>query len=83
VLYYSYRKEKERFFDMRQATNTEKNKFLKMIEDTGVEMTPSVVLMCIEHARQMMLTGEVSVEAYYAAKNILVDRCVMTSEAIN
>jgi hypothetical protein len=68
---------------MRQASESDKNKFLKIIEDTGVELTPSVVLMCIEHARQLMLNGDVTVEAYYAAKNILVDRCVMTSEAIN
>ena len=68
---------------MRQATESAKNKFLQIIEAPGVELTPAVVLVCIEHARQAMIVGEVSVEAYYAAKNILIDRCVMTSEAIN
>lgn len=68
---------------MRQASETAKNKFIQIIEDTGVELTPRVVLMCIEHARQMMIAGEVEVEAFYEAKKILIDRCVMTSEAIN
>lgn len=57
--------------------------FENLIADSGVVLTPALTLEIIEAARQLMLNGETTVEAFYAAKRALVERCVMESEAIN
>lgn len=48
--------------------------FLQLIEQAGVEFNAENVLRCIGFARDAMLRGECSVEVYYQAKAILINR---------
>ena len=57
--------------------------FAKLIEESGVEMTPENVLRCIEFARRAMVAGECTVEAYYKAKFILLSEVECPSELLN
>lgn len=57
--------------------------FAKLIEDVGVEFTPENVLKCIGFAKDAMLKGECSVEAYYAAKKLLLDRVEVVNHWVN
>lgn len=58
-------------------------KFTKLIENAGVEMTAENVLKCIGFAKQAMQNGECSVEAYYAAKRILLEKLEVVNQWVN
>jgi hypothetical protein len=57
--------------------------FVKIIEESGIEMTPENVLRCIEIAKYAMRTGECSVEVYFQAKQILLELVECPSELLN
>lgn len=57
--------------------------FANLCEQLGVEMTPENCLRCIEMARKAMLAGECSVEAYYAAKRLLIEKVEVASLYLN
>lgn len=57
--------------------------FERMIHEAGLELTAENVLKCIGFAKQAMLSGEVSVEAYYKAKEILLTKVEVASELLN
>lgn len=57
--------------------------FLKLVGLAGVELTAENVLKCIGYAKQAMQNGEFSVEAYYAAKRILLEQVEVASNFIN
>ncbi len=58
-------------------------KFTKLIENAGVEMNAENVLKCIGFAKQAMQNGECSVEAYYAAKRILLEKLEVVNQWVN
>lgn len=63
----------------KQAAET----FVRMIEAAGVEFTPENCLKCIGFAKDAMLAGECSVEAYYHAKNLLLSMVEVQNEWLN
>lgn len=65
------------------TTQEQAEKFTQLIERAGVEFTAKNVLICIASAKLAMQRGEVSVEAYYAAKRILLERVEVASNFIN
>lgn len=58
-------------------------KFAELIEKAGVEFNAENVLRCIGFARQAMEQGECSVEVYYQAKALLLNRLECASLWIN
>lgn len=58
-------------------------KFTKLIENAGVEMNAENVLKCIGYAKLAMQNGECSVEAYYAAKRILLEKLEVANVWVN
>jgi hypothetical protein len=59
------------------------NTFVSMCERAGVEMTPENCLKCIGFAKDAMLAGECSVEAYYHAKKILLGMVEVSNVWVN
>lgn len=60
---------------------TQAERFAQLVsEESGVEMTPENVLKCIEYARQAMMLGLCTVEAYYQAKNLLLEQVKCVNE---
>ena len=59
------------------------NCFADLCDKAGVEMTPENALKCIGFAKDAMQAGECSVEAYYAAKNLILGRVEVASELLN
>ena len=59
------------------------NRFADLCDKAGVEMTPENALKCIGFARDAMKSGECSVEAFYAAKNLILSRVEVASELLN
>lgn len=62
--------------------NNEREKFVALFGVLG-PLSAKDALKCIELARLAMLNGECSVEAYYAAKNILLSEVETPSLLIN
>jgi hypothetical protein len=58
-------------------------RFATLCEQYGVELTPENVLRCIGYAKEAMLAGECSVEAYYSAKKILLEKVEVTDKWVN
>lgn len=58
-------------------------KFVSLCDRAGVALTPENIIKCIGFARQAMLDGECSVEAYYHAKNLLLTQVETANEWIN
>lgn len=58
-------------------------RFAQLIEQAGVEFNAENVLRCIGFARQAMERGECSVEVYYQAKAILINRLECANLWIN
>ena len=65
-------------FDVENA-----KKFSEMCDRADVEMTAENALKCIGFAREAMLKGECSVEAYYVAKNLILSKVEVLSELLN
>jgi hypothetical protein len=59
---------------MNKTIQEQATHFATLIDKCGVDWTPENVLKCIGFAKQAMQAGEVSVEAYYKAKTILISR---------
>lgn len=59
------------------------SKFETIIEEAGVDLTPENVLKCIGFAKDAMLKGECSVEAYYAAKKLLLETVEVANHWVN
>lgn len=57
--------------------------FEKLIEEAGVELNAENILKCIGFAKQAMLAGECSVEAYYKAKELLLSKVECVNEWVN
>jgi len=57
--------------------------FAQLIDECGVEWNAENVLKCIGFAKQAMQNGDVSVEAYYKAKTILINRLECANLWIN
>lgn len=57
--------------------------FAKLIEDSGLELTPENALKCIGFARDAMRAGECSVEAFYRAKQIILTQVEVTDKWVN
>jgi len=68
---------------MNKSVQEQAEKFASLIDKCGVEWTPENVLKCIGFAKVAMLNGECSVEAYYAAKKLLLDRVEVTNYWVN
>jgi hypothetical protein len=60
----------------------EREKFVALF-DKLAPLSAKDVLKCIEFAKLAMLNGECSVEAYYAAKNILLTEVETDSLLVN
>lgn len=65
-------------FDLDQA-----EKFMQLVEKAGVEFSAANVLKCIGFAKEAMRKGEVTVEAYFAAKRILLEKVEVASDLLN
>lgn len=57
--------------------------FADLCDKSGVEMTPENCLLCIGFAKEAMRAGEVSVETYFAAKNLLIGRVELANDWVN
>lgn len=64
--------------DQNQVSN-----FDKLIAEAGVELNAANILKCIGFAKQAMLAGECSVEAYYKAKELLLLKVECVNEWVN
>jgi hypothetical protein len=68
---------------MNNNVQEQAERFAQLIEQAGVEFNAENVLRCIGFARKAMEQGECSVEVYYKAKRILLDRLECASLWIN
>lgn len=57
--------------------------FASLIDKCGVDWTPENVLKCIGFAKDAMVRGECSVEAYYAAKKLLLEKVEVANHWVN
>lgn len=69
--------------NMNQTIQEQAARFERLMDQCGVEWNAENVLLCIAVAKEAMQHGEVSVEAYYAAKRILIERLEAASELLN
>lgn len=69
--------------DMNTQDRKAVHNLVTLCERAGVEMTPENCLKCIGFAKDAMLAGECSVEAYYHAKNILLGMVEVSNAWVN
>jgi len=68
---------------MNKTIEQQAEHFAQLIDKCGVEWNAENVLKCIGFAKQAMQNGDVSVEAYYKAKTILINRLECANLWIN
>jgi len=68
---------------MNNSVQEQAERFAQLIEQAGVEFNAENVLRCIGFARKAMEQGECSVEVYYQAKAILINRLECATLWIN
>jgi len=56
-----------------KADRLQAERFANLCDSSGVEMTPENCLKCIGFAKDAMQRGDVSVEAFFVARNLLMN----------
>lgn len=68
---------------MNKTVEQQAEYFAELIDKCGVEWNAENALRCIEIAKQAMKNGECSVEAYYQAKFLLLNRLECATPWVN